>query len=234
MKISFVTKPTAMTMTITQNYLERLELDQLTELAKFVVEENFSHHCENVTTNEIVNDTQEVYDEELNYFKDSEIFVAKDFSGNIQGSIRVIKWDYKVRLPIQKIFNIDPLTALDYSEKLSSVWHIGRFATKKNIKDKTLFRRLMVCAIAPICEQRNGVAFAECDSKLLRIMNLLGIKTEVIGTSVNYLGSETIPISMSYDGLKEFYYNNKYLITSEYIDKMSSQIFENKEYNYQA
>ena len=37
MKISFVTKPTAMTMTITQNYLERLELDQLTELAKFVV-----------------------------------------------------------------------------------------------------------------------------------------------------------------------------------------------------
>jgi hypothetical protein len=221
-------------MNITQSYLERLELDQLTELAKFVVEENFSHHCENVTTKELVNDTQEVYDEELNYFKNSEIFVAKDFYGNIQGSIRVIKWDYKVRLPIQKIFNIDPLTALDYSEKLSSVWHIGRFATKKNIKDKTLFRRLMVCAIAPICEQKNGVAFAECDSKLLRIMNLLGIKTEVIGTSVNYLGSETIPISMSYDGLKDFYYSNKYLITSEYIDKISGQIFENKEYSYQA
>lgn len=221
-------------MIITQSYLERLELDQLTELAKFVVEENFSHHCESVTTKELVNDTQEVYDEELHYFKDSEIFVAKDFSGNIQGSIRVIKWDYKARLPIQKIFDIDPLTLLSYSEKLSSVWHIGRFATKKNIKDKTLFRRLMVCAIAPICEQKNGVAFAECDSKLLRIMNLLGIKTEVIGTAINYLGSETIPISMSYDGLKEFYCNNKYLVTSQYIDKMSSQIFENKEYNYQA
>jgi hypothetical protein len=221
-------------MIITQSYLERLELDQLTELAKFVVEENFSHHCENVTTKELVNDTQEVYDEELHYFKDSEIFVAKDFSGNIQGSIRVIKWDYKARLPIQKIFDIDPLTLLSYSEKLSSVWHIGRFATKKNIKDKTLFRRLMVCAIAPICEQKNGVAFAECDSKLLRIMNLLGIKTEVIGTAINYLGSETIPISMSYDGLKEFYCNNKYLVTSQYIDKMSSQIFENKEYKYQA
>nr|WP_294924943.1 hypothetical protein [uncultured Flavobacterium sp.] len=221
-------------MIITQSYLERLELDQLTELAKFVVEENFSHHCENVTSKELIDDTQDVYDEELNYFKDSEIFVAKDFSGNIQGSIRVIKWDYKARLPIQKIFDIDPLTLLSYSEKLSSVWHIGRFATKKNIKDKTLFRRLMVCAIAPICEQKNGVAFAECDSKLLRIMNLLGIKTEVIGTAINYLGSETIPISMSYDGLKEFYCNNKYLVTSQYIDKMSSQIFENKEYNYQA
>jgi len=221
-------------MTITQNYLERLELDQLTELAKFVVEENFSHHCEDVTTQELANDTQDVYDEELNYFKDSEIFVAKDFSGNIQGSIRVIKWDYKMRLPLQKIFDIDPLSVLNLSEKLSSVWHIGRFATRKDIKDRTLFKRLMVCAIAPICEQKTGVAFAECDSKLLRIMNLLGIKTEVIGASVNYLGSETIPISMSYEGLKEFYYNNKYLVTSQYIDKISGQIFDNKEYNYQA
>jgi hypothetical protein len=221
-------------MIITQSYLERLELDQLTELAKFVVEENFSHHCEDVTTTELVNDTQEVYDEELNYFKDSEIFVAKDFSGNIQGSIRVIKWDYKVMLPIQKIFDIDPLSVLNYSEKLSSVWHIGRFATRKDIKDRTLFKRLMVCAIAPICEQKNGVALAECDSKLLRIMNLLGIKTDIIGKSVNYLGSETIPIAMSYDGLKEFYYKNKYLVTAQYIDKIPSQIFENKEYVYQA
>ncbi|GGF05434.1 hypothetical protein [Flavobacterium limi] len=221
-------------MIITQSYLERLELDQLTELAKFVVEENFSHHCEDVTTTELVNDTQEVYDEELNYFKDSEIFVAKDFSGNIQGSIRVIKWDYKVRLPIQKIFDIDPLSVLNYSEKLSSVWHIGRFATRKNSQDRTLFKRLMVCAIAPICEQKNGVALAECDSKLLRIMNLLGIKTDIIGASVNYLGSETIPIAMSYEGLKEFYYNNKYLVTAQYVDEISSQIFDNTEHVYKA
>ncbi|SHH77184.1 hypothetical protein [Flavobacterium defluvii] len=217
---------------INQNYLERLELNQLTELAKFVVEENFNHHCEDVSVNEIITDTQEVYDEELNYFKDSEIFVAKDFSGNIQGSIRVIKWDYKTKLPLQKIFDIDPLSFFNYSEKLSSVWHIGRFATKRNIQDKTLFKRLMVCAIAPICEQKSGVAFAECDSKLLRIMNLLGIKAKVIGSSVHYLGSETIPVAMSYEGLKEFYYNNKDLVTSQYIDKMSHQIFENKEYQY--
>ncbi|WP_417941115.1 hypothetical protein [Flavobacterium sp. RS13.1] len=232
MKISFVRKPRP--MNITQSYLERLELDQLTELAKFVVEENFSHHCENVTTKELVNDTQEVYDEELNYFKDSEIFVAKDFSGNIEGSIRVIKWDYKAKLPIQKIFDIDPLTVLNNSEKLSSIWHIGRFATRKNNKDRTLFRRLMVCAIAPICEQKNGVALAECDSKLLRIMSLLGIKTHIIGASVYYLGSETIPIAMNYDGLKEFYYNNRYLITDQYIDKIPNSVFKNKEYNYLA
>lgn len=224
-------------MIITQSYLEKLELDQLSELAKFVVEENFSHHCEEITTQEIIKDTQEVYDEELNYFNNSEIFVAKDFSGNIQGSIRVIKWDYKAKLPIQKIFNIDPLHILNYSQKLSSVWHIGRFATKRNIKDKTLFRRLMVCAIAPICEQKKGIVFAECDSKLLRIMNLLGIKAKVIGDSINYLGSETIPVSMNYKGLKDFYYANKHLVTSQEIDKIANKTHEksgviNKTINY--
>ena len=221
-------------MIITQSYLERLELNQLTELAKFVVEENFNHHCEEVNSEEIVKDTQEVYDEELMYFKDSEIFVAKDFSGNIQGSIRVIKWDYQAKLPIQKIFNIDPLCILNNSERASSIWHIGRFATNRNIKDRTLFRRLMVCAIAPICEQKYGVAFAECDSKLLRIMNLLGIKTEIIGDSVNYLGSETIPVSMSYDGLKDFYYANKYLVASDTISKTTNQIYNNNRYKYQT
>lgn len=219
-------------MTINQNYLQRLELDQLTELAKFVVEENFNHHCENVSAEKIDTDTEEVYNEELNYFKDSEIFVAKDFSGNIQGSIRVIKWDYETKLPLQKIFDINPLNVLNLSENLSSVWHIGRFATKRNIKDKTLFRKLMVCAIAPLCEQKKGIAFAECDSKLLRIMNLLGIQAEVIGSSIHYLGSETIPIAMSYDGLKKFYADNKFLITSDNIDKMPNKTFQNKESKY--
>jgi hypothetical protein len=92
----------------------------------------------------------------------------------------------------------------------------------------------MICAIAPICEQKNGIAFAECDSKLLRIMNLLGIKAKVIGTSVHYLGSETIPIAMNYDGLKEFYNNNKNFITSISINKMSNQVFKKKKYHSQA
>jgi hypothetical protein len=218
-------------MIITQSYLEQLQLDQLTELAKFVVEENFNHHSENVNSQEIVKDTQEVYDEELKYFKDSEIFVAKDFSGNIQGSIRVIKWDYKSKLPIQKLFNINPLNILNNSKKTYSVWHIGRFATKRNINDRNLFRRLMVCAISPICKQKKGVVFAECDSKLLRIMNLLGIKAQVIGNSINYLGSETIPVAMSYDGIKDFYFNNKNLVKSQRINKTTNQTLKNSEYN---
>lgn len=201
-------------MIITQSYLEQLELYQLTELAKFVVEENFNHHREHETLEiELQEYLQEIYNQELTYFKNSEIFVAKDAMGSIKGSIRVIKWDYEVELPIQKIFNINPLN-IDHSQQVSSIWHIGRFATNKTNKDPTLFKKLMIHAITPICKEENSVAFAECDSKLLRIMNLLGIKTDVIGDSINYLGSETIPVSMNYEGLIGFYNKNKYLTTN--------------------
>ncbi|UKB83908.1 hypothetical protein LF887_23390 [Chryseobacterium sp. MEBOG06] len=200
-------------MRITQSYLNQLELEQLTELAKFVVQENFNHHSEStMPAMELQNDVKEVYNEELSYFKNSEIFVVKDTTGNIQGSIRVIKWDYQTKLPIQKLFNINPLD-ISNSQNISSIWHIGRFATHKTNQDRTLFKKLMVCAITPICKDENSVAFAECDSKLLRVMNLMGIKTDVIGDSINYLGSETIPVSMNYEGLKGFYEANRYLVS---------------------
>ncbi|MDR4955170.1 hypothetical protein REB14_23570 [Chryseobacterium sp. ES2] len=200
-------------MRITQNYLNQLELEQLAELAQFVVEENFNHHSDNVIPEmEIQNDVKDVYNEELSYFKNSEIFVVKDTMGSIQGSIRVIKWDYKTTLPIQKLFNINPLD-IGCSQNASSVWHIGRFATNKTNQDRTLFKRLMVSAITPICNDKNSIAFAECDSKLLRVMNLMGIKADVIGDSINYLGSETIPVSMNYEGLKGFYDANRYLVS---------------------
>ncbi|WP_343665355.1 hypothetical protein [Chryseobacterium mucoviscidosis] len=198
-------------MRITQNYLEQLELSQLSELAKFVVEENFNHHCENMIPEmDLLNDIQDIYNEELQYFKNSEIFVAKDIAGNIQGSIRVIKWDYKTELPIQKIFNINPFNSI---YNTSSVWHIGRFAINKANNDRTLFKKLMMYAITPVCKEENSLAFAECDSKLLRVMNIMGIKTEVIGDSIDYLGSKTIPVSMNYNGLKDFYIANQYLVS---------------------
>lgn len=200
-------------MRITQSYLNQLELERLTELAKFVVEENFNHHTEtSISEMDLQNDVQEIYNEELNYFKNSEIFVVKDSTGKIQGSIRIIKWDYETKLPIQKLFNINPLD-ISLSQNASSIWHIGRFATNKSNQDRTLFKKLMVHAITPICKDQNSVAFAECDSKLLKVMNLMGIKADIIGDSINYLGSETIPVSMNYEGLKSFYDANRYLVS---------------------
>ncbi|WGH75229.1 hypothetical protein P8625_14305 [Tenacibaculum tangerinum] len=73
----------------------------------------------------------------------------------------------------------------------------------------------MVCAISPVCSHTENIAFAECDSKLLREMSLLGIKAKVVGKSINYLGYETIPVSFSYTDLIRFYEQNKYLISKQ-------------------
>ena len=43
----------------------------------------------------------------------------------------------------------------------------------------------------------------------------------VLGESVNYLGSETIPIAMTYDGIIDFYNKNKHL-----VDNNSNQTLE--------
>lgn len=200
-------------------YFEKLELFQLSELSKFIINENFNHHCCGDLPVSYNNDLKAIYTEEKKYFNSSSIFVARELFGEIQGTIRILKWNYKDILPIQKIFNINPLETLSSDEKQLPIWHIGRFAIKKGIKDLNLFKKLMVYAISPICESKTGIVFAECDSKLLRIINLLGIKTCVIGNSINYLGSETIPVSMNFHGLIGFYMKYKSLVDTEILSE---------------
>lgn len=57
---------------------------------------------------------------------------------------------------------------------------------------------------------------AEIDSHLLKVMNLLGIKTHQLGHPVEYLGSLTIPIYSNKSDLLEYYYGNKKLISYKY------------------
>lgn len=204
-------------MILTKNYLEKLGTNEIKNLSEFVVKENFKHHSNNIFPEDYKNDVNSICNEELNYSKDSEIFVAKDYMGTILGSIRVLKWNYIDVLPLQKIFGINPLLVTK-NTNVNNMYHIGRFAIKKEIRDINLFKKLMVCAIAPICKHKGNIAFAECDSKLLRVLSLVGIKTTTIGESTNYLGSETIPISMNYDGLIAFYNKNKDLVAHDTLN----------------
>ncbi len=197
-------------MLLTKNYLEKLEANQILDLAKFIVTENFKHHPNNILPEDYKRDVNSIYNEEIDYYKDSDIYTAKDYLGSIVGSIRVLRWNYLDVLPLQKIFGINPFLTIK-NTSINNIYHIGRFAIKKDVQGINLFKQLMVCAIAPICNHKDNIAFAECDRKLLRILSLLGIKTGVIGKSINYLGSETIPISMTYDGLIGFYNKNKEL-----------------------
>lgn len=101
-----------------------------------------------------------------------------------------------------------------HSESDYCYWHIGRFAIDSfaGIPTITLFKQLMMYAIHPIVCDDNSYMIAETDSKLLKVMNALGIETIQLGNSVNYLASETIPICSSKNGLIWFYkhYENLY------------------------
>lgn len=221
-----------------KNYLERLNTNEINKLSEFVVIENFKHHTSAILPKDYKDDVRSIYKEEINYIKNSEIYVSKNNLGSILGSIRVLKWNFTDVLPIQKIFGINPFTVIGDIE-LNDIWHIGRFAIKKEASDINLFKQLMICAITPICKHKGNIAFAECDSKLLRILTLLGIEATVVGKSIDYLGSETIPICMTYDGLISFYNANKSLVPTTVLNSSSqnqvlpkSVVFNTLTYNY--
>lgn len=184
----------------------QLGRENLYELAEFVVKENYKHHVGCLSSEHIKDEIDAVYEEELSYLDNSTIFGVRNTAGKIIGSIRVFKWDRRKILPIQKIFGISPLSAI-HTEEIYSYWHIGRFAIDSfaGISTITLFKQLMVFAVHPIICDEESYMIAETDSKLLRIMNALGIETVQLGDSLNYLASETIPICSSKKGLSAFY-----------------------------
>ncbi|MCW3161641.1 hypothetical protein [Chryseobacterium oryctis] len=183
----------------------------LYNLAKFVVEENFIHHnCDSFEN--LTNDVISVYKEE-SLLNGSIVFFSKSTTSNdITGSIRVLNWNRVDVLPIQKIFNIDPNQIIP--DPNVNIWHIGRFAVKKNA-DKSgfkTFKTLMASAINEVCKKKNSVVLAECDAKLLKTLNLLGIESIVLADSIEYLGSETIPVLLTYKGLYAFLEKNRNLL----------------------
>lgn len=179
----------------------------LLEIAQFVVRENYSHHLSSFTEKEVNEDIKSVLEEEeYLYDNKSQIYIARDSFGNMIGCIRSFHWDKRKILPIEKIYGINPLNAI-HRESKYSFWHIGRFAVAKDsrISTLTLFKRLMALAVKPIVEDNYSYMIAEIDSKLLKVMKVLGFDTRQIGKSVNYLTSETVPICSSKRGVKGFF-----------------------------
>lgn len=213
-----------------KNYISKLSFYQLADLAEFIVHENYNHHTNEVLPENYTQEIDAIYHEELSFYKSSEIFVSKDVTGNINGTIRVLKWNFKDLLPIQKIFGIHPFMALK-KDQVNEIFHIGRFAIKKNAGNLNLFKKLITCSIAPICNHKDNIAFAEVDSKLLRVFKLIGIQAKVIGKSTSYLGSETIPVSLNYDGVIDFYNKNKSLVHLYTNQKTTTQLHKSLVFN---
>lgn len=190
----------------------RVDSEHLHQIAEFIVMANYNHHSAKIFPTKIKEEIEAVYQEELTYISSSQVFLVENNNGKMIGCIRVMKWDQINELPIQKIFNINPIDCIHNIQPITSIWHIGRFAVDScgDISSISLFKQLMVYAITPICQEVHSYMIAECDSKLLRVMGLLGIDTIQLGKGIYYLGSETIPVYSTKEGLLNFY--NKFKI----------------------
>lgn len=137
--------------------------------------------------------------EDASIYEDSIVCVALD-GAEIVGSVKVTRWNEETVLPIQKLFGINPLR---FKEKgAQSIWHIGRFAISKTAKEGAkLLKKLIAIAVYPISCAPNSIMLAECDSKFVKILNLMGIRTEMLARGIDYLGSETLPICSTQNSL---------------------------------
>ncbi|AZB28719.1 MULTISPECIES: hypothetical protein [Chryseobacterium] len=193
-------------------------------MSKFIVEENYNHH--RVVNLKIIQaEIQEIFEEEINYVH-SKIFLKRDEFHSIIGSIRVFKWNFLSVLPLEKIFKIKLAELI--KDSTFSVWHIGRFAIKKGADTKgfSIFKSLLVFAINEVCHIENSIAVAECDSKLLRILNLLGLETTILSDPIVYLGSETIPVLFTYKSLRNFLLQHSELCMGNYAELCESVVLK--------
>ena len=176
-----------------------LDSGDLPELIEFVVRENYARHAP-ICCSKLDDQIAQVTAEERTLGQGA-IFVARDGSGNIVASIRVLKWDGRAVLPLERLFGINPRDFLPTAE--TSAWHIGRFAVKQGIGG-AVFKTLMTCAVSRVCSSAEAVAFAECDAKLLRVLPALGMGYSLLAEPRLYLGSYTAPVQMTYSDLLEF------------------------------
>jgi N-acyl-L-homoserine lactone synthetase len=112
---------------------------------------------------------------------------------------------------MQKLFGEYPLRKILCDNAHPAIWHIGRFAVAQPAERSclSLFRQLIACAVFPVMHTDSGIMIAECDSKLIRILSALGVRINHLGTPIYYLGSETVPVSITRQGIEQFF-NREY------------------------
>ncbi len=193
--------------------------EELKEIIRFVLSVNYKHHLEE---NFPVEELEVLFSEDLKGVNDSVYYVIYDSAGEMVGTIKSQRWDSKVRLCIEKDFDID-LHSLVKSQSVEpqDVFHIGRFAIdqEKFAENRALKRyriaflkMLLLQALKPVC-QGNGfkLVLCECDEKLYVGLKRMGMNVKPIGESKVYMGSRTIPVYSNNLGIQSFVQQNNHL-----------------------
>lgn len=201
----------------------------LPSIARFVVEENYKHHKgEAIKVSDSSSEYTSILREEESFFDYSSIIVAKNNSGSIVGAIRVTNWNNNPHtLPLIKIFGNKIVSPKKLIESYHHLWHIGRFAIRREYGNTgKLFKLLMLYAISPIFQHSQGVLLAEADEKLLRVMKALKIDVQPLSKGKEYIGSMTIPIMVTKEGLTEFMLRNVFMAFDVRFDVEKPQLPE--------
>lgn len=187
----------------------------LPEVARFVVNENYKHHkkCKS-DISDFSKDYSEILKEERDFFEYSSVIVAKDDSGCIVGCIRVTNWNKNPHeLPLIKIWGSEIVCIQNLVNSYHHIWHVGRFAVVREYGNNgRLFKLLMLYAISPIFQYGKGILLAEADEKLFRVMKALQIDVLPLSKGREYIGSMTIPMMVTKDGLTKFMLKNVYMV----------------------
>lgn len=176
---------------------------------EFVITQNHIYYNQDNPVNTYTHLLDSICSFERFFYDKSIFFIARDENNNIIGTIRSLLWDNSTQLPIETIFGVN-LRAYFRGYDKFKLWHIGRFAIEKRINSISLLKDLILKAISPIVKRKSLGAVSECDEKLLRVLNILGIESRIIAPAKEYLGSNTIPVFFSYETLCKFYVRNTF------------------------
>ena len=186
-------------------YLSKLHFSQLKELLQFYLSDIYEHFgFTDYTTEAYENELLSLLNEDKSFYDLSIYYVIrKRNTREIFGAIRITYWDRKTILPIEKLFNINLKEALP---KRSNLWHIGRFVITKHlpINRISFFKKLLYNAFYPVHRFGEGLVIAECDKKVITTLQKLGIKSNILGESIEYICSETFPIYIESGALNPF------------------------------
>lgn len=152
-------------------------------------------------------DKVEMVEEDLFYFNStaSAFLVVTDQDSRILGTSRVLKKKQNIKLPTEKIYNInavDMFFAGDAEKASNNLYHSGRLTIDKQAlaesgidrKYSSLIFLKLAEFVTSVMTDNDKIIIGEYDYLAFRASKKLGIYAKEISEPINYLGSVTYPL----------------------------------------
>lgn len=218
-----------------QNFsLWRISQASLKEACEFVVGTNYLIHKAGYPEN-MQSEAEFIHNQESRFFDRSVFYAARNNEGRLLGTIRILHWEGKDRLPIQDIFDINiGKIVMENNIDTDRMWHAGCFAINaRSMKTfcVSILKALLSQAAAHVCMEEDSLLLAECDRKLCDKLKLLNVVLKEAGKSKYYIGSETVPVYSTSNQLKAFLWEQRNYIyingTESIFPKISRREYGN-------